>query len=464
MKKRPSLIILISTLTLLNGGCGSPSENQAPPSLSPSMSPNTTAPPPIPSPPSPQAAASPSPKASPSNPKVIGLIPSTNPTRRRQEILSGRTNPFALIGINVLVKPDTLPSTSPSGESGKAGTSGKNGTPIVPTPFGTNPTSGTPIISPPSGRHSTVSSYPVGKYCKFEGKIGGKIIEIQPKEAQGILVSGIVKLPTGTYAIVTPRNSKVAQSVRQGTLLGNALVRVAAIDPVNETVVFEENGKFVYREIGQRPVTPKTGNFELKGEIFPFKIKPPIGKQAYGAIVKGKKALMLTQASILLVNVAGEDKPGGLKQLANPPWTRNPTPNAPAPGDVPAPTQPIGPQATPSTNQPGGTGTQGTNPPASPNPPNGTAPVSQASAPQKSTRLSGTICNDSSNRITVSRIKIQIQDAETNTVLDTQWSNVASTNVVLDRGQSAKFDVPIPRLQDSSSDTIAVRLLDWQGE
>ncbi len=36
-------------------------------------------------------------------------------------------------------------------------------------------------------------------------------------------------------------------------------------------------------------------------------------------------------------------------------------------------------------------------------------------------------------------------------------------NVVLDRGQSAKFDVSIPRLQDSSSDKISVRLLDWQG-
>jgi hypothetical protein len=398
---------------------------------------------------------------------VIGLIPSTNPTRRRQEILSGRTNPFALIGINVLVKPDTLPSTSPSGESGKAGTSGKNGTPIVPPPLGTSPTNETPIISPSSGRHSKVPSYPVGKYCKFEGKIGGEILEIQPKEAQGILVSGIVKLPTATYAIVTPRNSKIAQSVRQGTLLGNALVRVAAIDPVNETVIFEENGKFVYREIGQRPVTPITGNFELKGESFPFKIKPPTGKQAYGAIVKGKKALMLTQASILLVNVAGEDKPKTLKQLANPPWTRNPTQNTPIQGEVPVPNQPTNPQATPPSNQPGGTGPKATNTPAPNNSPQGTGgsvPVSQTSAPQKSTRLSGTICNDSSNRITVSRIKIQIQDAETNTVLDTQWSDVASTNVVLDRGQSAKFDVSIPRLQDSSSDTISVRLLDWQGE
>jgi hypothetical protein len=283
-------------------------------------------------------------------------------------------------------------------------------------------------------------------------------VEIQPEEAQGILVSGIVKLPTTSYAIITPRNSKITQSVRKGSFLGNGLVRVAAIDPVNETVIFEENGKFVYREIGQRPVLAKTNVAQLTGESLPFQIRPPMGKQAYGVIVKEKKALMLTQVSILLVNVAGEDKPGNLKQLANLAWTRNP--NIFSQVEVPPLTQPTTPQGTPSPNQPGGAGS---NPPVSPNPQGGTAVVNRPPAPQKSTSLSGTICNDSSNRITVSRIKIQIQDAETNTVLDTQWSDVASTNVVLERGQSAKFDVPIPRLQDSSSSTISVRLLDWQG-
>jgi len=221
----------------------------------------------------------------------------------------------------------------------------------------------------------------------------------------------------------------------------------------------------VYREIGQRPVPVKGGSFQLKGESFPFKIKPPTGKQAYGTVVKGKKALMLTQANILLVNVAGEDKPGTLKQLGFPPGIRTPTPNTPVPGEATDPNQPTDPQGTPPPNQPT-TGPQGTTPPAPANSPQGTGgttTVSKPSTPQKSTRLSGTICNDSSNRIAVSRIKIQIQDAETNTVLDTQWNDVASANVVLDRGQSAKFDVSIPRLQDSSSDKISVRLIDWQG-
>ncbi len=303
---------------------------------------------------------------------------------------------------------------------------GTSTTPETPT----TPNGKSSPSSPTGSRPTQAPFYPIGRYCKFEGKIGGQIIEIQPEEAQGILVSGIVKLPTATYAIVTPRNSKVAQSVRQGSLLGNALVRVAAIDPVNETVIFEENGKLVYREIGQRPVPIKRGLFELKGESFPFKIKPPTGKQAYGAIVKGQKALMLTQASILLVNVAGEDKPGISKQLGMPPWTRNPNPNTSAPGEVPGQTQPTDPQGTPSPNQPGHTA------------PRVRLPLLLLILPKEQVGLRqsvkllllkkalvylGTICNDSNKRITVSRIKIQIQDAETNTVLDTQWSNVAST-------------------------------------
>jgi hypothetical protein len=449
MKKRLMFSLSILPLLMLVSCSGSPEEQSATPPSPPTgqASPPPVAPPPA-TPPAGSQATTP-PVISDKEIAQKGLVPSTNPEKRLKEIKQARNNPFGLIPIIPVVD---------SGEAGEADvgsqTGGSQGTPE--TPKGTSRPSSTT-----GSRPNKVPFYPIGRYCKFEGKIGGAIIEIQPEEAQGILVSGIVKLPTVTYAIVTPRNSKVAQFVRQGALLGNALVRVASIDPVNETVVFEENGKFVYREIGQRPVPIKRGVFELKGDSFPLKIKPPTGKQAYGTIVKGKKALMLTQANILLVNVAGEDKPEALKQLGFPPGIRNPNPNTPAPGESPTPNQPTAPQGTPPPDQP-----VSTTPPAPANPPQGTggtAPVSQASAPQKSTRLSGAICNDSNNRITVSRIKIQIQDAETNTVLDTKWSDVASTNVVLDRGQSAEFDVPIPRLKDSSSDTISVRLLDWQG-
>jgi hypothetical protein len=447
MKKRLMFSLSILPLLMLVSCSGSPEEQSATP---PSPPTGQASPPPV-APPS----ATPPAGSQATTPPVIsdkeiaqkGLVPSTNPEQRLKDIKQARNNPFSLIPIVAQVTPVG------GGDTPNPDTQGTNSPPTTGDPGGSKGKPGSP---PTTGSNPTKApSYPVGRYCKFEGKIGGAIIEIQPEEAQGILVSGIVKLPTAAYAIVTPRNSKVTQSVRKGSFLGNGLVRVAAIDPVNETVVFEENGKFVYREIGQRPVPIKRGVFELKGDSFPLKIKPPTGKQAYGTIVKGKKALMLTQASILLVNVAGEDKPETLKQLANPPWTRNLTQNTPVPGEVPAPNQPTDPQGTTPPNQPGTTTPpQGTG---------GTAPVNQTSTPQKSTRLSGTICNDSNNRITVSRIKIQIQDAETNTVLDTKWSDVASANVVLNRGQSAKFDVPIPRLQDNSGDTISIRLLDWEG-
>jgi hypothetical protein len=461
MKKRLIISLSILPLLMLVSCSSSPEQQSATPPSPPTgqASPPPAAPPPA-TPPAVSQAKTPS-VISDKEIAQKGLVPSTNPEQRLKEIKQARNNPFGLIPIIPVVDSGETDVDSQTG--GSQAIPGTSTTPETPT----TPNGKSSPSSPTGSRPTQAPFYPIGRYCKFEGKIGGEIIEIQPEEAQGILVSGIVKLPTAAYAIVTPRNSKVTQSVRKGSFLGNGLVRVAAIDPVNETVIFEENGKFVYREIGQRPVATKSGIVQLKGESFPFKIKPPTSKQAYGTIVKGQKALMLTQASILLVNVAGEDKSGTLQQLASPPWARNPNPNTSVPGEVPAPNQPTDPQGTSAPNQPDGKGTQGTNPPPAPtNSPQGTggsAPVSQASAPQKSTRLSGAICNDSNKRITVSRIKIQIQDAETNTVLDTQWSDVASTNVVLDRGQSAKFDVPIPRLQNSSSGTISVRLLDWQG-
>jgi hypothetical protein len=459
MKKRLMVSLSILPLLMLVSCSGSPEEQAATP---PSPPTGQASPPPVAPPvatPSPATQATTPPTISSQSIAALGLIPSTNPQKRLNDIKQARNNPFSLIPIVVQVAP-VGGSDDPNPD-----TPGTNNQPPTGKPGGSKGKPGTSNSSPTTGSSPTKApSYPVGRYCKFEGKSEGTIIEeIQPEEAQAILVSGIVKLPTASYAIITPRNSKVAQSVRKGSFLGNGLVRVASIDPVNETVIFEENGKFVYREIGQQPDAKKSGIAQLKGESSPFKIEPPTGKRAYGTIVKEQKALMLIQANIILVNVAGEDKPGILKQLASPPWTRTLNPNAP--GEVPAPTQSTGPQATPPSNQPTGTPPQGTTPSAPANPPQGiggSAPVSQASTPQKSTRLSGTICNDSNKRITVSRIKIQIQDAETNTVLDTQWSDVASTNVVLDRGQSAKFDVPIPRLQDSSSGTISVRLLDWQ--
>jgi len=63
----------------------------------------------------------------------------------------------------------------------------------------------------------------------------------------------------------------------------------------------------------------------------------------------------------------------------------------------------------------------------------------------------------------VTKIKVQIQDAETGTVLDTIWNEVASTSVVLDSGQKAEFDFSIPRLQGRRAGKLSIKLLDWQG-
>ncbi|MGL5032983.1 MAG: hypothetical protein ACRC6M_04180, partial [Microcystaceae cyanobacterium] len=88
---------------LVNAGCGgSPSPA---PSPSPVGSPGASTPT---VPPSPQAAIpSPPPKVPPTAPAdltVLGLIPSTKASQRRQEILAGRTNPFALIPVQATIR------------------------------------------------------------------------------------------------------------------------------------------------------------------------------------------------------------------------------------------------------------------------------------------------------------------------------------------------------------------------
>lgn len=416
MKTRPVLPLLTSSLLLFSGGCGffQGDQNANTPEPPPPDQ-KTEAPPPA----VPLNKATPLPQV---DMAALGLVPPVTPKQRLSKVERGRNNPFALIPIVAKV-----PGSGPTGD----GTTG-DGAMGDGTTGGGKGTQGGGKGTQGGGKIAKAPFYPVGKYCKFEGATGGGIIEIQPEEAKGVFVSGIMTLPTATYAIITPKNGKVAQSVRQGSYFGNGVVKVASIDPVNETVIFEENGKFVYREVGQRPEATKTDAQEI-GENFPFKIQPPKGKQAYGAIVRGNKALMLTQASVVLVNVAGEDRPGTQKQVANQP---TPTPSTPPEN-----------QPTPATPQ----GTGGPN------------VAGQSAAPQKSISLMGTICNDSSQRLSVSRIKIQIQDPETNTILDTQWANIANTNVVLSSGQQAKFEFPIPRLQDSASGTISVKLIDWHG-
>lgn len=363
-----------------------------------------------------------------------GLIPSTDPKGRLKVIKKSRNNPFELMPVPILS--NVVNSGDSSGVDGQGSPPGST----VKAP-GTKDSTG----------QTSSTLQRVGKYCKWDGKTGVGILEIQPEEAKGVFVSGIVQFPGTIYAIVTPRNSQVSQNVRPGTVFGSGVVKVASIDPINQTVVLEENGRFVYREVGQRPEKAQTKGTALSEENSPIKVSPPTGPSVFGFVRKGNKTLMLTQASVLLVNVAGDQKSWTQQQLADPPWGRNPQ-NPPAESPT---SGPMGPSA-PVNPGPA----QGSNPPTASNPP---SVSNQPSVTQPSTRLTGSICNDSDTRLSVAKIKVQIQDAVTNRVIDSAWNDVASTNVVLERGQKADFDFAIPRLQNRGSGTITVKLIDWQG-
>ena len=403
-------------------GCSGEQQEQAKP---PTPPPASTA---KPTPAAPPASAVAPLAANKTQISAFGLIPPTNAQERLKGVKANRNNPFAVMAVTVV--PDGQkaaaatgsPDTSPAG--GKKGTKAGKG--------------GDKEVKP--------SQLWAGKYCQWDGNSVGAIIEIQPEEAQGVFVSGIVKFPDAVYAIVTPRNSSLSQYVKQGTIFGNGVVRVAAIDALNETVTLEENGRFVYREIGQKPLITKTD--ALSGG---FEIVKPQGNAAFGVVRRGQQSLMLTQASILIIQLGGESNAETFQQLVRPGGPRN----APAdPVAVPVPVQPTPPAspapAPPTEPAPAPQG-QGANNPPDPN------------IIPKSTRLSGTICNDGDKRISVTKIKVQIQDAETGTVLDTAWNEVASTSVVLDSGQKAEFDFSVPKLEGRRRGRLSVKLLDWQG-
>ena len=179
MKKRLIISLSILPLLMLVSCSSSPEQQSATPPSPPTgqASPPPVAPPPA-TPPAGSQAKTP-PVISDKEIAQKGLVPSTNPEQRLKEIKQARNNPFSLIPIIPVVDSDEAGIGTQTGDS--------QGTPE--TPKGTS----RPSTTTTGSRPNQVPFYPIGRYCKFEGKIGGAIIEIQPEEAQGILVSGIVK-------------------------------------------------------------------------------------------------------------------------------------------------------------------------------------------------------------------------------------------------------------------------------
>jgi hypothetical protein len=86
----------------------------------------------------------------------------------------------------------------------------------------------------------------------------------------------------------------------------------------------------------------------------------------------------------------------------------------------------------------------------------------EAGSKLSQTRLYGTLCNDGSKTIDVNNVKIQIQDAQTNNILDATWNRIAETSVEMEPGQKVEFDFSVPRLRGREKGKVYIKFINWR--
>ena len=146
---------------------------------------------------------------------VAGLIPSTNPEQRRQQVTKGRKDPFALVPLQpTLQQPESQlakpqPQIKPSIAPKK--------TPITVKPKPQNPAVPMPPALPPL-----------------------------PELARGVVVFGVIQIDGTPQVIVKAPNEEFTRYVGIGQLLANGQVRVKRIEGLRSpspVVVLEELGQ-----------------------------------------------------------------------------------------------------------------------------------------------------------------------------------------------------------------------------
>ena len=160
-----------------------------------------------------------------------GLIPSTNPNRRRAAIVQGRQDPFTPILSQPIVKI-------------KPEVNSENSAPVArlspPKP---------PSIPSPSQRQGMV---PPAKSPSRESL--RKFPKLDVGLAQGVVVTGVVELGEITQIIVKAPNESFSRYVQPGQYLSDGRVLVKRIDMKGATpiVILEQSGIEVAKQIGEK--------------------------------------------------------------------------------------------------------------------------------------------------------------------------------------------------------------------
>lgn len=165
---------------------------------------------------------------------VAGLIPSTNPDRRRQELERGRNNPFALIP----VQPTLKQSQSKTAVSSPA---------TVPKP----------VFAPkPSAARKRIAVKPNPYPAYFPPPLP------LPQIAREVVVFGVIQIDGTPQVIVKAPNEQFSRYVQPGQFLANGQVRVKRIEGLGSPdpiVVLEELGQEVYKQVGEGIPQPTDG-------------------------------------------------------------------------------------------------------------------------------------------------------------------------------------------------------------
>jgi hypothetical protein len=305
------------------------------------------------------------------------LIPPTNAQERLKGVKANRNNPFALMEVPVIV-----PLSKTAGSLANSGSGNQGKASLVATTQGTAPGQKNPQIVPPTSRR--------GNFCSGSGpdqeiiKADPGFINIQPEDAQGVLVSGIVNFASTPVAIVLPRGESLERTVSPGSTLSQGRVRVVSINSNTETVTLEQYGKTVARQVGEAPVV-------VTSEVAPPKeeVERPQGPDGFGYV----RGLMLDKVSLDKVNLGEAADTGESKTVR---------------------------------------------------------------------RLFGTLCNDSSKPISFNDVKVQIQDAKNNNILDANWNEINETDATLEPGQKIEFDFIVPKLRGRNAKDIYVKFMNWR--
>jgi hypothetical protein len=243
--KKTLFILPLATVAILLASCTSEtstSDTEEQPQVAETPAPN----------PSPTPAAETPPKPSQNKESVAGLIPSTDPSQRKQAIAQGRNDPFAFVPVQPTLKPlPAVPTTS---------------SPQPPTnnsPANNSPTVSSPPSSPSAPNSPvTVPSQPP--------------LPPQPEIAQAVTITGIVDIGGLTQIIVKAPGERSSRYVQVGEFLSNGQVLVKRIENYQSpspVVVLEELGQEVYKEVGegvaQEPANPKPSQSDKTALMLP---------------------------------------------------------------------------------------------------------------------------------------------------------------------------------------------------